>query len=235
MHVMSTRKYTLKELESQTRFGSRTIRNYIDKGLLPCAYSRGRYASYGQEHLDRLLFLRKLKNRGKLPLDEVRRLLLQLSPERIKAIAHGKENIASIASKPSWDVHLDECQSDDFYPAEETRSSYISTDSEVQPAPQHDSSPPPRDSALDYIRRLRSPGSPAVPGRSDSRLRQAARKLRQITPGHHPPTRRAKGEWWAAIEVTPDIELRARGLDGDDLAALESIADAFRALLSRDF
>lgn len=235
MHVMSTRKYTLKELESQTRFGSRTIRNYIDKGLLPGAYSRGRYASYGQEHLDRLLFLRKLKNRGKLPLDEVRRLLLQLSPERIKAIAHGKENIASIASKPSWDVHLDECQSDDFYPAEETRSSYISTDSEVQPVPQHDSSPPPRDSALDYIRRLRSPGSPAVPGRSDSRLRQAARKLRQITPGHHPPTRRAKGEWWAAIEVTPDIELRARGLDGDDLAALESIADAFRALLSRDF
>ena len=235
MHVMSTRKYTLKELESQTRFGSRTIRNYIDKGLLPGAYSRGRYASYGQEHLDRLLFLRKLKNRGKLPLDEVRRLLLQLSPERIKAIAHGKENIASIASKPSWDVHLDECQSDDFYPAEETRSSYISTDSEVQPAPQHDSSPPPRDSALDYIRRLRSPGSPAVPGRSDSRLRQAARKLRQITPGHHPPTRRAKGEWWAAIEVTPDIELRARGLDGDDLAALESIADAFRALISRDF
>jgi len=235
MHVMSTRKYTLKELESQTRFGSRTIRNYIDKGLLPGAYSRGRYASYGQEHLDRLLFLRKLKNRGKLPLDEVRRLLLQLSPERIKAIAHGKENLASIASKPSWDVHLDECQSDDFYPAEETRSSYISTDSEVQPAPQHDSSPPPRDSALDYIRRLRSPGSPAVPGRSDSRLRQAARKLRQITPGHHPPTRRAKGEWWAAIEVTPDIELRARGLDGDDLAALESIADAFRALLSRDF
>ena len=58
---------------------------------------------------------------------------------------------------------------------------------------------------------------------------------RQITPGHHPPTRRAKGEWWAAIEVTPDIELRARGLDGGDLAALESIADAFRALLSRDF
>ena len=235
MHSMSIRKYTLKELESRTGFGSRTIRNYIDKGLLPGAYSRGRYASYGQEHLDRLLFLRKLKNRGKLPLDEVRRLLLQLSPERIKAIAHGKENIASIASKPSWDVHLDECQSDDFYPAEETRSSYISTDSEVQPAPQHDSSPPPRDSALDYIRRLRSPGSPAVPGRSDSRLRQAARKLQQITPGHHPPTRRAKGEWWAAIEVTPDIELRARGLDGDDLAALESIADAFRALLSRDF
>ena len=54
---MSIRKYTLKELESRTGFGSRTIRNYIDKGLLPGAYSRGRYASYGQEHLDRLLFL----------------------------------------------------------------------------------------------------------------------------------------------------------------------------------
>ena len=232
---MSTRKYTLKDLESQSGFGSRTIRNYIDKGLLPGAYSRGRYASYGQEHLDRLLFLRKLKNRGKLPLVEVRRLLLQLSPDKIKAIAHGKENIASIASKPSRDTHEDEYCMDDFSPSEEMRSSSISKEPEVQPAPQHDSSPPPHDSALDYIRRLRSPGSPAVPGRSDSRLRQAATRLQQITPGHHPPTRRAKGEWWAAIEVTPDIELRARGLDGDDLAALESIADAFRALISRDF
>ena len=235
MHSMSTRKHTLKELESRTGFGSRTIRNYIDKGLLPGAYSRGRYASYGQEHLDRLLFLRKLKNRGKLPLVEVRRLLLQLSPDKIKAIAHGKENIASIASKPSRDTHEEEYCMDDFSPSEEMMSSPVSKDSEVQPAPQRDSSPLPRDSALDYIRRLRSPGSPAVPGRSDSRLRQAATRLQQITPGHHPPTRRAKGEWWAAIEVTPDIELRARGLDGDDLAALESIADAFRALISRDF
>ena len=75
----------------------------------------------------------------------------------------------------------------------------------------------------------------ALDGEKFADERQAARKLQQITPGHHPPTRRAKGEWWAAIEVTPDIELRARGLDGDDLAALESIADAFRALLSRDF
>ena len=232
---MSLRKYTLKELESRTGFGSRTIRNYIDKGLLPGAYSRGRYASYGREHLDRLLFLRRLKNRGKLPLDEIRRLLLQLSPERIKALAHGKEDIASIASKPSRDTHEEEYGTHDFSPSEEVSSSYSSKKPGIQPAPQHDSSPPPRDSALDYIRRLRSPGSPAVPGRSDSRLRQAARKLQQITPGHHPPTRRAKGEWWAAIEVTPDIELRARGLDGDDLAALESIADAFRALLSRDF
>ena len=235
MPLMSARKYTLKELESRTGFGSRTIRNYIDKGLLPGAYSRGRYASYGQEHLDRLLFLRKLKNRGQLPLDEVRRLLLQLSPDKMKAIAHCKETIASIASKPSRDTHEDEYCMDDFSPSEEMRSSSISKEPEVQPAPQHDSSPPPHDSALDYIRRLRSPGTPAEPGKSDSRLRQAARQLQQITPGHHPPTRRAKGEWWAAIEVTPDIELRARGLDGDDLAALESIADAFRALISRDF
>ena len=108
-------------------------------------------------------------------------------------------------------------------------------DSDSEEGPYAPPAPLPADSALDYIRRLRSPGSPAEPGRSDSRLRQAARQLQQITPGHHPPARRAKGEWWAAIEVTPDIELRARGLDGDDLAALESIADAFRALLSRDF
>lgn len=231
---MSTRKYTLKELESQSGFGSRTIRNYIDKGLLPGAYSRGRYASYGQEHLDRLLFLRKLKNRGRLPLDEIRRLLLQLSPQKIKSIAHGQENITSIASKPGMDPLADQFDTHSFPDFEQPAANYCEMEPDTKPAPQDPTSPP-GDSALDYIRRLRSPGTPAEPGKSDSRLRQAARQLQQITPGHHPPTRRAKGEWWAAIEVTPDIELRARGLDGDDLAALESIADAFRALISRDF
>ena len=235
MHSMSTRKYTLKELESRTGFGSRTIRNYIDKGLLPGAYSRGRYASYGQEHLDRLLFLRKLKNRGKLPLDAIRRLLLQLAPEKIKAIAHGQEDMASIASKPHWDAPGHQFPEDEHASSHEEAMEFCSMDSDSKPGAPDYPAPPAADSALDYIRRLRSPGSPAEPGRSDSRLRQAARQLRQITPGHHPPTRRAKGEWWAAIEVTPDIELRARGLDGDDLAALESIADAFRALISRDF
>ena len=234
MPFMSARKYTLKELESRTGFGSRTIRNYIDKGLLPGAYSRGRYASYGQEHLDRLLFLRKLKNRGKLPLDEVRRLLLQLAPERIKAIAHGHEDMASIATKPHWDSSDHQYSIDEYAPTSDESMDLDSMKPDSSPGRSY-SAPPPADSALDYIRRLRSPGSPERPGRSDSRLRQAAHQLQRITPGHHPPARRAKGEWWAAIEVTPDIELRARGLDGDDLAALESIADAFRALLSRDF
>jgi hypothetical protein len=46
--------------------------------------------------------------------------------------------------------------------------------------------------------------------------------------------RKARGEWWVNIPITPDIELRARGLDGDELASLERIADTLRNLISRN-
>ena len=46
--------YTLDELAAESGFEVRTIRSYIERGLLPSAQSRGRNATYLQAHLERL-------------------------------------------------------------------------------------------------------------------------------------------------------------------------------------
>jgi hypothetical protein len=45
--------------------------------------------------------------------------------------------------------------------------------------------------------------------------------------------RRSRNEWWATVPITPDIELRARGLDDQDIGELERIADLIRHLLMK--
>ena len=66
----------LAELGGVTR---RTIRYYVQEGLLPAPLGVGRGRHYGREHLDRLLELKSLQEGG-LPLSEIRRRLDQ--PER---------------------------------------------------------------------------------------------------------------------------------------------------------
>ena len=62
----------------------RTIRFYIDEGLLPAPETRGRYTVYGDEYLDRLELIRRLKD-SFLPLKEIRATLSTLSWEEVQA------------------------------------------------------------------------------------------------------------------------------------------------------
>src|SRR4051812_40556202 len=52
----------------------RTVRYYIQQGLLPKPDARGPGAHYTEEHLDRLLLIKRLQ-REHLPLAEIRRVL----------------------------------------------------------------------------------------------------------------------------------------------------------------
>ena len=52
----------------------RTVRYYIQQGLLPKPEARGPGAHYTEEHLDRLLLIKRLQ-REHLPLAEIRRVL----------------------------------------------------------------------------------------------------------------------------------------------------------------
>ena len=51
---MEEESLTLAKLAEQTSIEPRTIRSYIERGLLPGAQSRGRGAVYLAEHLNRL-------------------------------------------------------------------------------------------------------------------------------------------------------------------------------------
>ena len=61
----------------------RTVRYYIQQGLLPAPESRGPGAHYGAEHLSRLRLIRRMQ-REHLPLAEIRRRLDQAKPEEIQ-------------------------------------------------------------------------------------------------------------------------------------------------------
>src|SRR5574342_137279 len=89
---MDDRRFSLEELESTAEVPGRQIRELIRLGILPAPSSKGRGATYGTEHLDRLRAWKRL--RDDLPRtttsDQMRRLLNTLSdPGLLRQIAEG--------------------------------------------------------------------------------------------------------------------------------------------------
>ena len=87
---MSQRSYSLSDLASAVGIEPRTVRSYIERGLLPSAHARGRAASYSDEHLSRLEVIKSLRRaRPNITLSEIRLFLEGLSPDRLHALASG--------------------------------------------------------------------------------------------------------------------------------------------------
>lgn len=87
---MPERGYSLIDLAEATGVEARTIRSYIERGLLPGALTKGRAASYSQEHLCRLEVIKSLRRaRPNITLSEIRIFLEGLNPERLHALACG--------------------------------------------------------------------------------------------------------------------------------------------------
>jgi DNA-binding transcriptional MerR regulator len=87
---VSENLYSLNDLADAAGIEARTIRSYIERGLLPGALNKGRAASYSQEHLSRLEIIRSLRRaRPNITLSEIRIFLEGLNPERLHALAGG--------------------------------------------------------------------------------------------------------------------------------------------------
>ncbi|MDP6128634.1 MAG: MerR family transcriptional regulator [Planctomycetota bacterium] len=215
--------YSLRELASLSGFRQRSIRNYIQQGLIPGANGKGRGAVYPNECLDGLLFLQTVRRKVNLGLDQERRLLMQLPPEQIRAIGLGEEalDIAAVEEESTLLMMAAPPLESPLRAAKSAPSEALSGNDE-----------------LDFIRKLKKqnqtgPYTHKIPTHATSRIERAAVELEKSLP-HRNPGRKARSEHWATISVTPDIELRARGLDGDDLASLERIADILRNLISKN-
>lgn len=81
-------RYRLAELATLTGLTPRTIRFYIQEGLLPPPEGAGRAAAYTAEHRDRLALIERLKARY-LPLREIRRHLAALDAEEVRERLRG--------------------------------------------------------------------------------------------------------------------------------------------------
>src|SRR5947207_11962998 len=87
---MTEISYSLNDLAEAAGIEARTIRSYIERGLLPGADTLGRAASYSEEHLARLQVIRSLRRaRPNLSLNEIRIMLQGLTPEQIHGLAGG--------------------------------------------------------------------------------------------------------------------------------------------------
>src|SRR5436853_1990161 len=89
--AMEPTTYTLDELAEATGIEARTIRSYIERGLLPSAQSRGRATRYLADHMDRLRVIKMLRRAWpNLTLSDIRVRLQQLTPDNIRALGEGR-------------------------------------------------------------------------------------------------------------------------------------------------
>ncbi|MFY0563678.1 helix-turn-helix domain-containing protein [Archangium lansingense] len=87
MSTTNTRKeWKLTELAEAAGVSPRTVRYYVQRGLLPAPPFKGPDTVYGEEHLVRLKAIRVLQARF-LPLDAIQVELLRLSPDELKALS----------------------------------------------------------------------------------------------------------------------------------------------------
>lgn len=86
---MDEASYKLDELARAAGTSPRTVRYYVQRGLLPAPAFRGKDTAYGAEHLARLRAIRRLQE-DYLPLDAIAAELDGKSVEDMERIAAGK-------------------------------------------------------------------------------------------------------------------------------------------------
>jgi DNA-binding transcriptional MerR regulator len=72
--VASDVRYAVGDLARLAGVSRRTVRYYVQEGLIPQPLGLGRGNHYGQEHLDRILRVKALQEAGRT-LDDIRRAL----------------------------------------------------------------------------------------------------------------------------------------------------------------
>src|SRR5262252_1912905 len=87
---LETGQMRLSDLTERAGIPPRTVRYYVQRGLLPAPRFRGPDTAYEEEHLIRLRAIRRLQERF-FPLDAIQVELARMTPEAIRALAEGAE------------------------------------------------------------------------------------------------------------------------------------------------
>lgn len=231
--------YSLSDLASMTEIPERTIRSYIGRGLLPPPDGRGRAASYGPEHLERLLFIQAVRKAVpyEVPLAMLENLLHDLPPDQIARIARGVEGVMAVPMiqdlnpallrrkrvdndpsivRESTDAHVSESLSG--------HAAYRLDADEIERIPAHHSMPldrrhprAPRAAEGPVFARLA--GSPAP----EALAKRAASEFTPELP-----------ETWTTLQVTPNVRLSMRGQAPAIAKRLTALAERLRHWLSNE-
>ena len=109
--------YTLDDIEHLTGFEKRTVAYYVQQGLLPKVGRRGAKTRYPQLFIDRLIFIKMIRERqdrgeiGSLTLKEIRGILDRVPAETVSDVVAGREPLDAV------DVRVDPEMPPDLVPA----------------------------------------------------------------------------------------------------------------------
>ena len=98
-------KYKVSELAEKAGVTKRTIHYYISKGLLLPPEGTGINSLYNDEHLERILLIKKLQAEY-MPLNKIREYILENLKEKVCKSA--KEVKAKIINKEEREVYIKE-------------------------------------------------------------------------------------------------------------------------------
>jgi len=198
---------SLHDLSELTAIEPRTIRSYIERGLLPGPESRGRNATYSRDHIDRLRVLVKIRDANRnLTLDQIRTVLHSLAPQQIRDISSGRIMIQAI-----MDTEADRRPGTALEYLASLRASSESSGVAFT-------------SAASFASGDNSNRTPAA---------ELAEALALLA-GGTPATRGSAGQRWIRFSITPDIEMSVRdSFSPDQIAHLQRIADLLRLLLTK--
>ena len=97
--------FRLDELATEAGVSPRTVRYYVQRGLLPAPQFRGKDTSYDREHLLRLRVIRRLQE-AYLPLEAIAVELASRTPAELEALASGAATPAPAPVPPSPPPHV---------------------------------------------------------------------------------------------------------------------------------
>lgn len=98
-------KYKVSELAEKAGVTKRTIHYYISKGLLLPPEGTGINSLYNDEHLERILLIKKLQAEY-MPLNKIREYILENPKEKVRKST--KEMKAKIINKEEREVYIKE-------------------------------------------------------------------------------------------------------------------------------
>lgn len=92
--------FKLDELAKAAAVSPRTVRYYVQRGLLSPPVFRGKDTAYGPEHLRRLRAIRRLQDLY-WPLDGIQAELARRTEDEIDALADGRDSPVPAAASPA--------------------------------------------------------------------------------------------------------------------------------------
>lgn len=92
---------TLEDLSTLSGLPIRTLRYYMQEGILQGPDSRGKYARYSPEHLDRIELIQRLKNL-RLPLQEIGQIIENMTPDEITKVRQYQDILRTKIKRPDF-------------------------------------------------------------------------------------------------------------------------------------